>query len=66
MALDDYSCVLCNTNLEETYLHLFFECPFSQECWDNIPINWNLNLPPLDMVIIAGIALDIPFSEKFL
>jgi hypothetical protein len=51
--LDDYNCALCNTNHEETSLHLFFECPFSKECWDSIPIHWDLSLPPLDMVIVA-------------
>ena len=53
MHLDDYNCVMCNSGTEETCFHLFFECPFSQECWDRIPINWNLNLPPLDMIIVA-------------
>lgn len=51
--LDDYSCVLCNTGHEETSFHLFFECPFSRACWNTIPINCNLNLPHLDMVIEA-------------
>lgn len=55
MILDDYNCTLCTTNQEETCFHLFFECPFSKECWDSIPINWNLNLSPLDMVIVARI-----------
>jgi hypothetical protein len=41
------------TGHEETSFHLFFECPFSRACWNTIPINWNLNLPHLDMVIEA-------------
>jgi len=53
MHLDDYSCVLCNTGCEETSFHLFFECNFSQACWGSIPISWNLNLPPLDMMVNA-------------
>jgi hypothetical protein len=53
MQLDDYSCVLCNTGHEETSFHLFFECPFSRACWNTIPINCNLNLPHLHMVIEA-------------
>jgi hypothetical protein len=32
--LDDYNCVLCNTNTEETCFHLFFTCPFSAACWN--------------------------------
>ena len=53
MFLEDYSCVLCTTGHEETLFHLFFECPFSISCWNTIPISWNMNLQPLDMVIAA-------------
>ena len=30
---DDYTCLLCSTQLEETVEHLFFECEFSKMCW---------------------------------
>jgi hypothetical protein len=53
MALDDYNCVLCNLGCEETNFHLFFECSFSRDCWATIPINWNLSLSPLDMILQA-------------
>lgn len=53
MHLDDYICVLCNNGTEETSFHLCFECPFSTACWNTIPIQWNLSLPHLDMVIEA-------------
>ena len=53
MILDDYNCVLCNTGCEETSFHLFFECAFSQDCWSSIPIAWNTNMQPLDMIIEA-------------
>ena len=51
MDLDDYSCVLCSLGCEETCFRLFFECPFSRDCWATIPINQNLNLSPLDMIL---------------
>jgi hypothetical protein len=67
MQLDDYTCVLCNSGHEETSFHLFFECPFSQACWDTIPINWDLNAPPLDMLIQAREAFGgIIFREIFI
>ena len=53
MEPEDYSCVLCTIGHEQISFHLFFECPFSQSCWNTIPISWNLNLQPLDMVIEA-------------
>lgn len=53
MHLDDYNCVLYNAGVEETSFPLFIVCPFSQACWDSIPISWDTSLPPLDMMIDA-------------
>ena len=53
MHLDDYTCALCSSGYEETCFHLFFECPFSKICWQSLSIDWNLQIPPLDMVIEA-------------
>lgn len=53
MHLDDYNCAICNASIEETSMHLFFECPFSLSCWSSIGIIWDLSLPPLDMIIEA-------------
>lgn len=58
MDLKDYSCVLCDLGCEETCFHLFFECSFSKDCWATIPILWNLNLSPLDMILQARIDFD--------
>jgi len=55
MYLEDYNYVLCHNGPEETCFHLFFECPFSSDCWNSININWNFNLEPLDMIIQARI-----------
>lgn len=33
-----------------------FECPFDLACWNYIGIHWNLDLPPLDMIIEARTA----------
>lgn len=33
MTLQDFNCVLCNGNMEESLLHLFLECPFAVQCW---------------------------------
>lgn len=67
MYLEDYSCVLCSSGLEETCFHLFFECPFSQDCWHSINIHWDLSLPPLDMIIQARSDFGSPtFREIFI
>ena len=54
--MEDYYCPICSSGLEETCMHLFFECTFSQDCWAYLGMFWNLNLPPLDMMIEARIA----------
>jgi hypothetical protein len=41
---NNYNCVLCSGNREETTFHLFFSCSFSRECWRYLNINWNFSL----------------------
>lgn len=36
MHLPDYTCALCNEKIEETVLHLFWDCNFAAECWYQI------------------------------
>jgi hypothetical protein len=36
--------VLCSSGTEEATFHLFFSCPFSQECWRSLNILWDLTL----------------------
>ncbi|XP_044367523.1 uncharacterized protein [Triticum aestivum] len=37
---DNYTCLLCASPPEETLEHLFFTCPFSQDCWTHLNISW--------------------------
>jgi len=53
MHLDSYACALCSLNPEETCLHLFFTCAFSQSCWNWLLIDWDLDLPPHEMLTKA-------------
>jgi hypothetical protein len=53
MELDDYSCVLCRQNVEESIFHHFFECHFSKWCWRFVKVQWNTSLSPQDMLIKA-------------
>lgn len=36
MFLEDYNCALCNEKVEETLLHLFWDCTFAHEYWNLI------------------------------
>lgn len=64
--LEDYSCVLCNGSCEETLEHLFFTCPFSQNCWHSLHIYWNTGLQPLDMVIEARTNFGHPIFRELM
>jgi hypothetical protein len=33
MVLDSYDCAFCPSAIEETVQHLFWSCPFAQQCW---------------------------------
>lgn len=47
MYLDDYTCVFCTCQDDETITHLFLNCPFSQQCWISIGLHIQSNLGPL-------------------
>lgn len=38
MVLDSYQCSICFHGGEETIEHLFWQCPFAQQCWDMIDL----------------------------
>lgn len=37
---DNMDCVLCDSGSEETVEHLFFTCPFSKKCWEDLQMTW--------------------------
>lgn len=39
MVLPNYSCVLCNQNVEESLSHFILQCPFTKHCWNSIHLN---------------------------
>lgn len=53
MFLLDYTCVLCPSGMEETLVHLFLTCAFSQACWRELGIVWNLSLLVPNMILDA-------------
>jgi hypothetical protein len=64
---NNYNCVLCSSNVEETAHHLFFSCPFSQECWQHLGIHWNLQSEFFQMMIQSKQQHQNPFfMETFI
>ena len=58
---NNYSCVLCRRQLEETAFHLFFECSFSRSCWESIGLKWTRTLPFFSMIQNARQSFNKPF-----
>lgn len=48
-----WDCILCRSPPEETLDHLFFDCTFSQGCWNDLNITWDLSLPLADRLLHA-------------
>jgi retron-type reverse transcriptase len=58
------TCVMCTSGSLETLHHLFFECPFAQQCWSRIDISWDNSLELLDRFMHARARHLIPFFTE--
>jgi hypothetical protein len=54
-------CILCEECSQETIMHLFFECSFSQSFWWAIHIEWNTDMHIHDMIKESKIRYSIQF-----
>jgi hypothetical protein len=55
---------MCDTGEQETLEHLFFGCPFAQECWATISIVWDDSLQLHDRLMQAATIHNIPFFTE--
>jgi hypothetical protein len=58
-------CVLCDTSPEETLMHLFFECSFSQSFWWALGTEWNTDLHIHNMILDAKTRYSKEFIMEF-
>jgi hypothetical protein len=58
---NDYTCVLCSAQTEETTFHLIFSCPFSLQCWNHLKISWRFGQQFHSMMEEA----ELNFNSKF-
>ena len=64
---NDFTCLLCGQNIEETVDHMVFTCQFSKRCWDTLHIQWPGFDDRLNALQLARIAWPNPFfTEVFL
>lgn len=54
------TCVMCNLGVNETIQHLFFECPFAQDCWLRLGIHWDMTVAIRDRIACARSSHNIP------
>jgi hypothetical protein len=59
-------CILCETCPEETNMHLFFECTFSQSFWWALGIEWNVDLDLYQMMNDAKRRMSLEFFMEIM
>ena len=55
---------MCDDGEEETIEHLFFDCPFAQECWATLNFAWDGSLQLLDRLVQRSLAHNLPFFTE--
>jgi hypothetical protein len=66
MVLPDYNCVLYSLGVEESLIHLLFECSFSKCCWSLLNIQWDTSLSSQDMLIKGQRQFNSPIFREVL
>jgi hypothetical protein len=64
--LQSYACVCQNCNVEETLEHLFWTCPFVEDCWDYICPSRRRDLQILDAFQDIKTKLHVPFAMEII
>ncbi|PVH34302.1 hypothetical protein PAHAL_8G190100 [Panicum hallii] len=64
MQRDSYNCVICNNSVEETVDHLFFQCPFSQSCWNLLNLQIPLQASTLQSLDLLKFELHSPLFKS--
>jgi hypothetical protein len=59
-------CILCDTNILESIIHLFFECSFSQSFWWALGFEWNTDLDINSMITDAKTRYTMPFLMEII
>ena len=59
--LENYSCVMCSSNTDETLEHLFFDCPSAAARWYKLGIVWDDEAVMHHKLLIAKNDFPFPF-----
>jgi len=63
MELQNYYCVLCNSNSDESLEHLFISCPFASACWNLLNLHSFAQADPFANLINFKLQLKEFFME---
>jgi hypothetical protein len=64
--LQSYQCVVRNCNEEETLVHLFWACPFADQCWNFICPQRNKRLSILEALEDMKARINLPFAMEII
>jgi hypothetical protein len=66
--IEDYSCVMCNSNVLETRTHLLFQCSFAKPCWKYICPTLNIDDSDSHLVCISKlrVLIEKPFFMEII
>jgi len=66
MHLQSANCVLCNSAVQETLVHLFLECPFAIQCWGSVQVQIDLTLDHYQNLQSFRDQLRVPFFMEII
>jgi hypothetical protein len=64
--LQSYQCVVRNCNEEETLVHLFWACPFAEQCWNFVCPQRNKRLSVLEAFENMRTRMKLPFAMEII
>jgi hypothetical protein len=62
MHLEDYQCVLCQQSVDETTMHLLFQCPFAKSCWNLVSFHFADHLTAMEIFQAWKSMMEVKFS----
>jgi hypothetical protein len=61
-----YACATLQCNEEETLIHLFWACPFAENCWNYVCSNRGRNLSVLESIEDLKRKIHLPFAMELI
>jgi len=66
MVLENYNCLLCHSDTEESLHHLFLHCPFAMSCWNVLGLANLIQGDILDMISLFKTQIQRPIFMEII